>query len=84
MWADAFSPSRWNLFSLCPGANVSFLDEGTGLVLTGHQLQMTDHWRARYSFDRWDNPPDAEDLSSWIHWVNSNHGRILREVYDVD
>lgn len=35
MWADVSSPSGWNHFSLCPRANVSFLDEWSGLVLTG-------------------------------------------------
>ena len=84
MWADVFSPSGRNFFSMCPGANVSFLDEGTGLVLTGPQLQMTYYWRTQYSFDRCTNPPDAAELSHWIQWVNGNDRRILREVWDVD
>jgi hypothetical protein len=46
--------------------NISFVDEGSGLLLTGPQLRLVNDWRMFFSFDSEGNPPDPDRLSDEI------------------
>lgn len=66
MWGDVFADYG---FGCCPEDNISFLDEGSGLVLTGSQLKMVGDWRIVFSFDSEGNPPDPDRLSDEIDYA---------------
>lgn len=66
MWGDVFADYG---FGCCPEDNITFLDEGSGLVLTGSQLKMVGDWRIVFSFDSEGNPPDPERLSDEIDYA---------------
>lgn len=82
MWADVYA--NWHTFTLCPQANVMFIEEMSGLVLTGPQLQMVDDWRTFYSFDSEGNPPDPDMLSESIEYDLSGYYLSLTDMHNID
>ncbi|KAK3186973.1 hypothetical protein K4F52_004139 [Lecanicillium sp. MT-2017a] len=82
MWADVYA--NWHTFGLCPQANVMFIEEMSGLVLTGPQLQMVDDWRTFYSFDSKGNPPDPDMLSESIEYDLSGYYLSLTDMHNID
>lgn len=81
-WGDVFG--AWNPFGYCPQAAVTFMDEGSGLVLTGPQLQMAVDWRMFYSFDSEGNPPDADSLPSEIDYNLPGYLLSLTQMHEMD
>ncbi|KAL6802499.1 hypothetical protein GGI42DRAFT_27455 [Trichoderma sp. SZMC 28013] len=69
MWGDVFADQN---FGCCPKENITFLDEGSGLVLTGSQLKMVGDWGMVFSFDSEGNPPDPDRLSDEIEHALDN------------
>ncbi|KAM0261141.1 hypothetical protein ACHAQJ_002403 [Trichoderma viride] len=73
MWGVVFA--GWS-FGCCPRDNITFLNEGSGLVLSGSQLKMAGDWQTVFSFDSRGNPPDPDRLSAEI-------GRALDDSYHM-
>ncbi|UKZ91714.1 uncharacterized protein TrAFT101_006684 [Trichoderma asperellum] len=64
---------------------VTFLDEGSGLVLTGPQLKMVEDWWMVFSFDSEGNPPDPDRLSDEIeHALDDSWHMTLAQRHEVD
>lgn len=81
MWADVFA--QWS-FGYCPRENITFLDEGSGLVLTGLQLRLVADWRLVFSFDSEGNPPEADRLSEEIeHALDDTWHLSMAQMHDV-
>ncbi|KAM0469133.1 hypothetical protein ACHAPX_010601 [Trichoderma viride] len=82
MWGDVFTD--WG-FGCCPEDNITFLDEGSGLVLTGPQLKMVGDWQTVFSFDREGNPPDPDHLSEEIaHALDDSWHMTLAQMHEMD
>lgn len=82
MWGNV--TLRWYLFTYCPGADITLIDEGSGLVLTGTQLQMIRDWRRIFSFDSEGNPPDADRLSEEIEWTLDDCHLTLAQIHEMN
>ncbi|KAL6699573.1 hypothetical protein J3F84DRAFT_187008 [Trichoderma pleuroticola] len=81
-WGDVFVD--WS-FGSCPRDNITFLDEGSGLVLTGPQLQMVGDWRMVFSFDSEGNPPDPDRLSDEIeHALDDSWHMTLAQIQELN
>ncbi|KAL7785630.1 hypothetical protein V8C37DRAFT_314677 [Trichoderma ceciliae] len=81
-WGDVFAD--WS-FGCCPRDNITFLDEGSGLVLTGSQLKMVGDWRTVFSFDSEGNPPDPDRLSDEIdHALDDSWHMTLAQMHELD
>ncbi|UKZ61275.1 uncharacterized protein TrAtP1_002542 [Trichoderma atroviride] len=82
MWGDVFKD--WGL-GRCPQDNITFLDEGSGLVLTGDQLKMVGDWRVVFSFDSEGNPPDPDRLSEEIaHVLDDSWHMTWAQIHELD
>ncbi|KAL7904454.1 hypothetical protein GGI35DRAFT_199718 [Trichoderma velutinum] len=82
MWGDVFAERS---FGCCPQDNITFLDEGSGLVLTGSQVKMALDWGTVFSFDREGNPPDPDRLSEEIdHALDDSWHMTLAQMHEVD
>lgn len=82
MWAHVFTD--WG-FGHCPRENITFLDEGSGLVLTGLQLSLVDDWRTVFSFDSDGNPPEADRLSDEIeHALDDSWHMTMAQMHEID
>ncbi|KAL6901286.1 hypothetical protein GGI43DRAFT_383617 [Trichoderma evansii] len=80
MWGDVFTDRS---FGCCPEDNIMFLDEGSGLVLTGSQLKMVGDWRTVFSFDCEGNPPDPDSLSDEISYALDDFWHMtLAQMHD--
>ncbi|KAL6794031.1 hypothetical protein J3E68DRAFT_427538 [Trichoderma sp. SZMC 28012] len=82
MWGDVFADYG---FGCCPKDNITFLDEGSGLVLTGPQLKMVGDWRIVFSFDSEGNPPDPDRLSDEIdHALDDFWHMTLAQMHELN
>jgi hypothetical protein len=82
MWGDVFTDRG---FGCCPSDKVSFLDEGSGVVLTGSQLKMVGDWQMVFSFDGEGNPPDPDRLSDEIeHVLDDSWHMTLAQIRELD
>lgn len=82
MWADVFT--EWGMVG-CPKETVTFLDEGSGIVFTGEQLNMVGDWRMFFSFDSDGNPPEADELSEQTQWALDDYSHLtLAQMYEMD
>lgn len=71
-----------HIFPHCPNENVALVDEGSGLVLTGRQLELVYDWRVYMSFD-WD-PPDPARLEEQTARLHQGGGMKPAQMYEVD
>ncbi|KAM0453179.1 hypothetical protein ACHAPV_009135 [Trichoderma viride] len=82
MWGDVIADRR---FPHCPEDNVTFLDEGSGLVFSGPQLRMVGDWHMVFSFDSQGNPPDPDSLSDEIEFILDDSWHMtLAQIHDLD
>ncbi|PNP43574.1 hypothetical protein TGAMA5MH_04546 [Trichoderma gamsii] len=82
MWGDVFTD--WG-FGHCPEDNITFLDEGSGLVLTGPQLKMVLDWRMVFAFGSEGNPPDPDSLSDEIAFaLDDSWHMTLAQMQELD
>lgn len=82
MWGDVFAEQ---CFGNCPNENVTFVHEGSGLVLTGPQLKLVSDWRLVFSFDSEGNPPEADTLSEEIeHALDDTWHLTMAQMHEVD
>lgn len=82
MWGDVFTD--WG-FGHCPEDNITFLDEGSGLVLTGPQLKMVLDWRMVFAFGSEGNPPDPDSLSDEIAFaLDDSWHMTLTQMQELD
>ncbi|KAG9254812.1 uncharacterized protein F5Z01DRAFT_681325 [Emericellopsis atlantica] len=66
----------------CP--NITFVDEHSGLALTGPQLRLAEEWRIRLSFDIAGYPPDPDRLSEEIAHARLGFWRMsMAEMYEI-
>ena len=65
MWADVLAQHGFQYYA----GKKSFIDESTGLTLSGGQLNMVYDWQRIFSFNSEGNPPDADRLSEEIEWA---------------
>ncbi|UKZ74695.1 hypothetical protein TrVFT333_002365 [Trichoderma virens FT-333] len=81
-WGEIFAERG---MGCCPKENITFFDEGSGLVLTGPQLQMVGDWQQVFSFDSEGNPPDPESLSDEIAFaLDDSWHMTLAQIHEVD
>ncbi|PON28897.1 hypothetical protein TGAM01_v202005 [Trichoderma gamsii] len=82
MWGDVFTD--WG-FGHCPEDNITFLDKGSGLVLTGPQLKMVLDWRMVFAFGSEGNPPDPDSLSDEIAFaLDDSWHMTLTQMQELD
>lgn len=82
MWADVFS--EWGL-GRCPADIISFVDEGSGLVLTGPQLRLVSDWRIFFSFDSDGNPPAEDELEDQIDYISDDTWHLtMEQMHHID
>lgn len=89
MWENVFT--AWEPWGCCPRENITFLDRGSGLVLTGVQLQWLESWHRMFSFRSPGNPPDPDCLAEEIEWAHTelepwdaNFHLSWRQRHEVD
>ncbi|RYO99404.1 hypothetical protein DL764_006826 [Monosporascus ibericus] len=81
MWGDVFTEQS---FGDCPRENITFVHEGSGLVLTGPQLKLVSDWRMVFSFDSEGNPPEADRLSEEIeHALDDTWHLTMAQMHEV-
>ncbi|KFH44287.1 hypothetical protein ACRE_049410 [Hapsidospora chrysogenum ATCC 11550] len=82
LWGDVFAD--WG-FGHCPRENITFVDEGSGLVLTGPQLKLVGDWRMFFSFDSEGNPPDPDELSDEIEYALDDTSHLtMAQMHEID
>ncbi|KAL2209755.1 hypothetical protein CC79DRAFT_460866 [Sarocladium strictum] len=79
-WADVYAHHAFDGY----GGEKSFIDESTGLTLTGEQLTMAFDWELFFAFGRDGNPPAPDDIEGAIAWANDSSAHLtmaqIREV----
>lgn len=80
IWGTLFAPSEWNVFELCPWAKVTFIQQGSQLILTGPQLHMVDDWLEAFAFDCKNNMLDENHFA---YTLQSTHFS-LAQMYEID
>jgi hypothetical protein len=80
MWENVYT--EWGLAG--HKSRAKFIDEGSGIVLTGEQLQMVTDWRTIFSFDSDGNPPEPEQLSDEIQWAADGDSHLtLAQIHEI-
>lgn len=80
-WAHVFQEV---CIGRCSRDNITFLDKGSGLVLTGDQLVMVYDWHAEFSFDSEGNPPDPDRLSDEIeHALEDSWHMTMAQMHEL-
>ncbi|KAK5991192.1 hypothetical protein PT974_09470 [Cladobotryum mycophilum] len=81
IWASAFEDFGWGS---CPRENIRFIDNTSGLMLTGLELQMTHDWLMFHSWDCSRKVEDLDNLVEEIEWANDDSHLRLCDLKDVE
>ncbi|KAL7936608.1 hypothetical protein V8C35DRAFT_295939 [Trichoderma chlorosporum] len=81
VWQYAFEECYWGV---CPRENIKFIDNTTGLMLSGHQLSAAGAWCAFHSWDGEGKIKDINDLEVDPEIAEDDSYQSLSDIRDVE